>query len=171
MKNIEIERKFLIHKSDLPKKIKNYKHDNIIQGFLNLKPCIRVRKIGKKYFFTIKTLANKKLVNKAKSNDMVRMEYEIPIDKKTFNKLIKLCSGRIIDKDRYYIPYKNNVIELDIFNNSFKGLIYAEVEFNNLNNANNFVPPSWFYKEVTGIDKYKNNMLSCCKNIKSLLKY
>ena len=172
MKNIEIERKFLVRKKDINFDYKKYKHDEMIQGFIFLSPAIRVRKSGKKYYLTLKTKPPKSLNAK---NDIARTEYEVEISKKAFTGLIKMCKGRIIYKTRYYIPYiynkKNYIIELDVFKKSLKGLFYAEIEFDSLKSAYKIELPDWFYKDVTGIKKYKNTELSICKNIKNLLKY
>ena len=51
------------------------------------------------------------------------------------------------------------------------GLIYAEIEFNSVEKASKFNPPKWFYKDVTGIEKYKNTQLSICKNLKNVIEY
>ena len=166
--NLEIERKFLVKKEDLPKNLKSYKSKKIVQGFLSIKPCLRIRKAGDKFYFTIKTKPKKNL---SKVEDLVREEYEVEIPKRTFDTLIKKCEGKVLYKTRYYIPYGKRTIELDIFDKDFKGLIYAECEFKNVKEANSFHIPIWFYKEVTGIKKYKNTELSVCKNIKNILKY
>ena len=170
MKNVEIERKFLIRNIDLSFNYKKYTHEEIIQGFIYLNPAIRVRKADNKFYLTIKSKAPKSLKVK---NDIARSEYEIEISKKSFNDLLKICKGRIIYKTRYYLPYKYNkknyVIELDVFKKDLKGLIYAEIEFNSLKDAKNIVVPSWFFRDVTGLKKYKNTELSICKNIKNLL--
>ena len=49
MKNVEIERKFLVKKADINFDLKKYKHSKIAQGFLYIKPAIRVRKADDKY--------------------------------------------------------------------------------------------------------------------------
>jgi CYTH domain-containing protein len=168
MKNVEIERKFLVRKKDLCLNLSKYNRSDISQGFIYIKPAIRIRKIGDKYTLTIKTKPPKEV--KAK-NDLARTEYEIEIPKKCYNYLLKFCKGRIIKKTRYYIPHKQHVIELDIFKESLKGLIYAEIEFNSVKKAEKFKPLGWFYKEVTGIEKYKNTQLSICKNVKNVIEY
>ena len=168
LEQYEIERKFLVKRVDLPKNLKSYKSKKLVQGFLSIVPCLRVRKSGADYYFTIKTKPNKKF---DAISDLVRNEYEVPIPKKTFDALIKKCVGKVIYKTRYYIPYGTHTIELDIFEKDFKGLIYAECEFESVLEAKKFIVPSWFYKDVTGINKYKNTELSVCKNIKNILKY
>lgn len=168
MKNVEIERKFLVRKKDLSFALSKYKHYEISQGFIYIKPAIRIRKIGDKYTLTIKTKPPREI--KAK-NDLARTEYEIEIPKKCYNYLLKFCKGRVIKKTRYYIPYRQYVIELDIFKGDLNGLIYAEIEFESVKKAEKFKPLPWFYREVTGIEKYKNTQLSICKNIKNVLIY
>ena len=170
MKNIEIERKFLVKKQDLPKDYKKYNSYKIVQSFIYIKPAIRLRKVNNKYILTIK----EKLISIEKS-DLARKEHEFFIPKALYDALHKLIIGREIVKRRYNIPYKfgdkKYTIELDIFEKELKGLIYAEVEFDSIKDANRFIPPSWFYRDVTSIEKYKNTSLSICKDIKSMIKY
>ena len=170
MSNVEIERKFLVRKEDLPKNYKKYSSYKIIQSFIYLKPAIRLRKINGKYILTIK----EKLITAGKS-DLARKEHEFFIPKALYDALHKLIIGREIVKRRYNIPYKCNgkkyTIELDIFEKEYKGLIYAEVEFDSIKDADKFIAPSWFYRDVTSIDNYKNTSLSICKDVKSMLKY
>lgn len=172
MKNLEIEKKYLVRKENIPKKLSKYKHTKIEQVFIHFNPAIRARKMNKSYYFTVKCAPPKYFKS---SNDLVRTEYEFSISKKIYDNLIMFRKGIKISKTRYFIPYvlegKKYTIELDIFDKDFKGLIYAEVEFDSVKDANSFVPPDWFYKDVTGINKYKNTSLSVCKNIKNLLKY
>lgn len=173
MKNLEIERKYLVKKNDLAFDYKKYPCHKISQAFIYLKPAIRIRKSDDRFFLTVKSKPAKSF--KGIKDDLVRDEYEIEIDKTAYKYLSKLVYGRAIFKTRYLIPYrcknKNYTIELDVFEKELKGLLYAEVEFKNIKDAMNFNAPNWFFKDVTGIEKYKNTSLSICKNIKELLKY
>ena len=168
MNNIEIERKYIIRKMDISFNYKKYDSIKITQGFIYLKPAVRIRKSNDKYYFAIKSKPPK---NIKAMDDLVRTEYEIEIPKKAFMHFSKYVIGHMIKKTRYLIPFNKYTIELDVFEGEFKGLIYAEVEFNSVKEAEEFLPPIWFYKNVTGINKYKNTQLSICKNIKNLLKY
>lgn len=166
MKNVEIERKYIVKESSIPKEYKKCFHSKIEQAFIYLKPAIRIRKVDDKYYLTVKS---KPPIELGDVDDLARTEFEIEISKKAYIDLSKFCKGRIIKKTRYYIPYGNHTIELDIFDKDFKGLIYAEVEFKSVKEANKFKMPSWFYKDVTNIDKYKNTSLSICKNPENIV--
>lgn len=156
-KNLEIERKFLVKKENLPNDLKQYKYVEIEQGFISLKPCIRIRKSNDDYYLTIKTKSPKKY---NRYDDLVRGEYEFDISRSAYKKLYKKCDGIILKKTRYFIPYKKHILELDIFKNEYKGLIYCECEFESVKEANNFIPPDWVDREVTNIEKYNNTSLS-----------
>lgn len=160
MKNIEIEKKYLV--KEIPFSLSKYKKIDIEQSFIYIKPAIRIRKADNKYFLTIKSKAPDNIKCKP---DLARTEFEISITKKAYTDLSKHTVGRKIIKTRFLIPYKTHTIELDIFKGVYKGLMYAEVEFKNIKSANNFVAPKWFYKDVTGIEKYKNTSLAISKKI------
>lgn len=151
----EIERKFLI------KDISNinlslYRKRTIVQSYLysDLFSFIRKRiieeNLKKTYYYTVKTGKNGKYgIN----------EFEKEITEEEYNKLSPLKNINVIIKDRYYIPLSDNlIIELDVFKGIFEGIIFAEVEFKDENQALNFKIPNWFDKELTG--KVSNSMMS-----------
>ncbi|MFR2410921.1 MAG: adenylate cyclase, partial [[Clostridium] symbiosum] len=41
-----------------------------------------------------------------------------------------------------------------------EGLVLAEVEFQTEEDANSFIPPSWFTRDVTFSGEYQNSRLS-----------
>lgn len=136
---MEIERKFLV----------KYKPDNIkktieiTQYYLSYDPEVRIRSISNNFFYTIKS----------QSTSLERKEYEIEIDKETFDKFKNEAKSKIY-KHRSYINLENNLVaEMDTYLN---GLVVVEVEFSDITNANDFIPPTWFGKEVTYDKKYKN---------------
>ncbi|SEQ34103.1 CYTH domain-containing protein [Lachnospiraceae bacterium RM5] len=143
---MEIERKFLIKK--LPD-LTSYDYLIIEQGYLNTDPVIRVRKQNNKYVLTYKT-----------SGLLSREEYNLNLNKESYDHLIKKSDGNIITKYRYLIPYEGHMIELDIFKNTFEGLIIAEVEFDSIAEADSFTPPDWFGEDVTYLTKYHNSTMS-----------
>ena len=78
-----------------------------------------------------------------------------------FENLSKKVDGNVISKIRYKIPEKDGLtIELDIFKEKFDGLIYAEVEFPDIESAQKYNPPAYFGREVTDNSIYQNSSLS-----------
>lgn len=145
---MEIERKFLIPL--LPADYKSYPHLHIEQGYLSKEPVLRIRKEEDNYYFTYKS---KGLLS--------REEYNLPLNKESYEHLKKKSDGVLIIKTRYLIPYLNSyLIELDLFEGSYLGLVLAEVEFSSEEEANSFQPPSWFGKDVTQQARYQNSNLS-----------
>ncbi len=164
--NTEIERRFLLS-NDL---FESFDIDlnvlescEIMQGYLNIDPAIRIRKKNDKYYFCVKSSSKNK-----EGIALERVEYEIEISIEVFNSLLEKCDGIILEKSRYILPYKfdNNCynIEIDVFHKDYEGLIIAEVEFQSLDAANGFVPPAFLNNEITGIKGYSNADLSVNKN-------
>ena len=77
-----------------------------------------------------------------------------------YNKLIEYKIGRTIVKCRYRIPIGKYVAEVDKYLEDLEGLLVVEVEFNSLEDANNFEVPNWFGKEITEDLRYKNDNLA-----------
>jgi CYTH domain-containing protein len=145
---MEIERKYLIDK--LPDNIEKYPCKIIEQGYLCTDPVVRVRRSNDKYTLTYKG-----------SGLMMREEYNLPLDKKSYLHLREKIDGRLIAKHRYLIPLDEaHTIELDVFDGELAPLQLAEVEFASEAEANAFVPPSWFGEDVTFTTKYHNSTLS-----------
>ena len=148
MENIEIERKFLV--KEIPDKLDTFERIDMTQGYLNTNPVVRIRKENDDYVLTYKG-----------SGLLSRSEYNLPLNEESFNHLIKKCDGIIISKSRYKIPLKNNLIaELDIFKGDLDSLKLVEVEFNSVEEADNFIPPEWFGEDVTTDGRYHNSYIS-----------
>lgn len=143
---MEIERKFTI--KTLPENLESYPHAQITQAYLCTEPVMRIRKQDEEYIFTYK---GKGL--------MVREEYNLPLTKDAFKKLLPKADGNIISKTRYFIPCDKLLIELDLFT-SPTNLIMAEVEFPDEESALSFTPPAWFDKDVTNDPAYHNSNMS-----------
>ena len=143
---MEIERKFLV--KELPE-LNGVKHSKIKQGYFSIKPEGRVRKKDDEYYVTEKG-----------EGDLVREEKEYRIDEKSANVLFEMSKTYIIKKTRYYIPFGEYTIELDVYEGRHEGLVVAEVEFPSEQAALDFEPPRWFGQDITYDKSYKNMMLA-----------
>lgn len=146
----EIERKFLV--KELPPGLHRFESYPIAQGYLANETGgrhVRLRKRGKTASLTFKV---------GRSTD--REEREVKLSAKQFATLWPATAGRRLRKARYYIPWKGLTIEIDIYRGKNKGLIVAEVEFENQRDCRNFKPPTWFGHEVTGVKRYSNVRLA-----------
>ena len=145
---MEIERKFLV--AQLPDNLDNCNCRYIEQGYLSTKPVVRVRRDNDDYYLTYKG-----------SGMMAREEYNLPLTKDSYEHLIKKADGNIITKKRYEIPDGNGyTIELDIFDGAFNGTVIAEVEFNTIEEADNYIMPEFFTEDVTNNPEYHNSNMS-----------
>lgn len=147
---MEIERKYLIQKENLPFNLDTYSCYQIEQGYLSVEPVIRIRREEDRYELTYKSIGL-----------MTREERNLPLCKDAYLQLVKKIEGHLITKTRYKIPLSDDlIVELDVFQGKKAPLMLAEVEFPNLETANSFVPPAWFSKEVTFSGEYHNSVLS-----------
>lgn len=147
---MEIERKFLIKKEQLPENLSQYPCLHIEQGYLCTEPVVRIRRQNDEYYLTYKS---KGLLS--------REEYNLPLTEDAYYHLKEKADGIVICKDRYVIPEKDGLsIELDIFHEAYEGLLLAEVEFSSEEEAKSYMPPAWFGEDVTYSSKYHNSTLS-----------
>lgn len=167
---MEIERKFLLEEKNKvypspfnTKKLKkeilengkeitqNYirkKYFSKIKNELNLdfnfKPNqFRLRKYNKMYFLTIKS-----------KGIMTREEFEIKINKKTYDKYLKL-KKKSLKKYRLEKKKKNFLFEFDYFPKH--KILTVEIEFKTIKDAKKFKINA---KEVTKIKKYGSKQLA-----------
>jgi adenylate cyclase len=146
----EIERKFLLKR--LPEKLKQARRCVIAQGYLAAEPGgrhVRLRKKGKTASLTFKV-----------GRGAHREEREIKLGPKQFTALWPATVGRRLYKLRYEMPWKNFLIEIDIYRRKHKGLVVAEVEFPDRTACRKFKAPAWFGREVTGNKRYSNVRLA-----------
>lgn len=147
---MEIERKFLI--SQIPGEFDDFSCRQIEQAYLSTEPVLRIRKEDNTYYLTYK--------GKGK---MIREEYNLPLNKNAYEHLREKADGNIITKTRYLVPLADGLTaEVDLFKEPFSSLILAEVEFSSKEEADQFIPPSWFIKEVTFKNIFQNSYLSHC---------
>jgi CYTH domain-containing protein len=147
---MEIERKFLVQKQDLPDDLQRYPFRNIEQAYLCTEPVVRIRRQDDAYFLTYKS-----------KGLLAREEYNLPLTAKSYEHLKEKADGIILSKTRYLIPEKNGLtIELDLFDAPYEGLYLAEVEFASEEEARAYEPPAWFGEDVTYSTRYHNSRLS-----------
>jgi adenylate cyclase len=144
----EIERKFLVEgdfRSASTHRVK------IVQGYLSSVPerSVRVRIMGDKAWLNVKGIGN--------STGTTRFEWEKEITVKDAEELIKICEPGLIEKVRYFVPFKDRTFEVDEFLGENSGLIVAEIELSS--EGEPFEKPIWIGREVTGDTKYYNAML------------
>lgn len=152
----EIERKFLVNENKLPDNLENYPHKEIMQGYLSFEPEVRIRASKQdkktKYYLTKKS-----------DGAVVRDEEEKEISAEDFyDKLNRIGSDSLVRKTRYMIPLKDGLTaELDFYHNEeLKTLKTVEIEFRDLNSAQEFQKPEWFGKDVTDDKSLKNKNLA-----------
>lgn len=163
---MEIEKKYLV--KELPHNLDSYSKLEIEQGYLSTSnPVLRIRKSNDDYFITYKSRA---IPTEGKDRlALVSNEVELPISKEAYYHLLDKADYNIITKTRYLIDLDNNLTaELDLFHNKLEGLYFVEVEYPDEIAVKNFKPPSWFGKDVTFDDRFKNNYLIKVNNITEL---
>ncbi|MGM9789710.1 MAG: CYTH domain-containing protein [Candidatus Cryptobacteroides sp.] len=144
----EIEKKFLVA-GEFKESAK--KATRITQGYLSSVPerTVRVRVKGEKGYITVKGIGN--------DSGASRFEWEKEIPVEDVRDLLKICEPGVIDKTRYLVDCDGHTFEVDEFYGDNEGLVVAEVELGDENEA--FTRPSWLGEEVTGDKKYYNSML------------
>ena len=149
MSGWEIERKFLVRKSDA------YKHaafssSHIRQGYIAADGAtVRVRTRDDKAYLTIK--------GKSVNGGITRYEFEKEITPEEALHLLELCKGGVIDKRRYLVKSGEHVFEVDEFYGDNEGLVIAEVELEREDES--YEKPDFIGREVTGDRRFYNSHL------------
>ena len=157
---LEIERKFTVKK--LPDDLDNYEVHIIEQGYLSVVPAIRVRRQDENYYMTYKCHKDfAGMLSETSDGDIGKVEYNMPLDKASYDHLVEKADGNVIRKKRYVIPIQNGLnVELDIFDKPFEGRVLAEVEFPDEETAAAYKPEDWFDEDVTGDVRWSNAHMS-----------
>ena len=159
---MEIERKFAV--IEMPKNLENYEKEEIEQGYLCIKPTVRIRKSNDEYTINYKW-KQKGLEEKVAIQNI---EYTMPLTEENYRILLNKIENYLIKKDRYKIPIDNNLtVELDVFHGNLEGLVFAEVEFPNLEAAESFNKPEWLGKDLCFDKRFDNTSLSKVKKYTS----
>ena len=145
----EIERKFLVVSDAWQTAVTG--SSVLQQGYLssNAKATVRVR---------ITDDRQAVLTLKGAVDGISRPEYEYEIPVADARELLDMAEPHVIEKRRHLVPYGGLVWEVDVFLGRHAGLVVAEVELVDENQA---VPlPHWVGAEVTQDDRYNNASLS-----------
>ena len=151
----EIERKYLVKKTEwrlYKEHLQNHSIDigkKYCQGYIPTDngTTVRLRTVGKQGYLTIKS----KVVGHT------RAEYEYPIPYQDAQEMLEnLCLKPLIEKFRYKVELDDLTWEVDEFLGENEGLIVAEVELEDENQAINL--PYWINQEVRD-KKYFNSYL------------
>lgn len=143
----EIERKFLVKGNEWRSLAlgRTYRQGYIVSG---REQTVRVRVVGDQGYLTIK----------GPTVDYSRAEFEYPIPvEDALDMLSSLCQPPLIEKTRYRIELSGLIWEVDEFAGENQGLIIAEVELTDANQAIAF--PNWIGAEVSDDPRYYNSNL------------
>lgn len=144
---IEIERKFLVTGAAWRE---NATAIRCCQGYLcpGSGVTVRVRTMGEQGFLTVK--------GRGAGLARPEFEYAIPLADAT-ELLATLCVKPLIIKDRYRVEHAGLVWEVDVFAGENEGLVLAEVELTQPDQA--VILPGWVGTEVSGDPRYYNASL------------
>lgn len=163
--HMEIERKYTIN--NLPGDLSQYQYKKIEQGYLCNNPTIRIRKSNDDYILTYKSKLG--IGERKEGRAIIHNEVELPLTMEAYDKLVPKTEGNLISKTRYLVPLQDGLLaELDVFSGLLSGLVIVEVEFKDEESSNEFIPPSWFGKELSGDKRFSNYHLSTLSNCEEL---
>jgi len=152
---MEIEKKFLVDAKWMKDIRLSACHIlDIKQGYLSTDPerTVRVRIQNSSAFLTVKGKSE------VQNGFDTRKEIEISIGLDEAEQMMTLCD-KVLEKTRYIIPFCGYTFEVDEFKGKNYGLILAEVEINNINEAEKVELPEWIGDDVTGCPDYYNSRL------------
>ena len=138
---MEIERKFLIN--EFPSNLSEIERADMYQAYLSTNPVVRIRKKSKQgensYKLCIKG-----------EGTLVREEVEFSISEDEFLRLSNIINNKFIHKEFRTYKLENYILECSKVDfNGKNEFYYAEIEFNSVEEANNFTAPEFLKNEVT----------------------
>jgi adenylate cyclase len=102
---------------------------------------LRLRSKGSRFEITKKVPLNE--------NDLSEMiEYTIPLSEAEYLALGQV-RGKVLKKQRFNIQMEGARVEVGVYLGLLEGLVVIDVEFDDRDQKERFVPPSWFGSEVT----------------------
>ena len=147
----EIERKFLL--TEFPSHLFPFEHGIVYQGYVlsTDEEELRIREQipYNDNYESIYTICHKT------KGDLSRTETEQPIEKAIYDCLLKIIYPKqLIKKEYQHYKLDGYIVECNRVDEYW---MYCEVEFDTIEDANNFVKPDWFGAEVTSDKYYKLN--------------
>lgn len=77
-----------------------------------------------------------------------------------YQELLNAKEGRTIIKTRYKIPLQDGLnVDLDVFHDFFEGVCIAEIEYESVEQANNYKIPEWL-EETINLEKLANGYMA-----------
>ena len=143
--SIEIEHKYLTSNDSY--KEMAVSSQRISQGYLSRdkERTVRIRTKDDKGYITVKT----------KNVGDARNEFEYPIPQHDAYLLIEKCQPPVLEKERYIVPYKGFVWEIDEFKRELSGITLAEIELPS--SDTHYDIPAFIGQNVTGDPRYYNS--------------
>jgi CYTH domain-containing protein len=146
---VEIERKFLVKTDAWRDQVTHSERlrDGLVAREDDLK--VRVRSYGNRTTLCVKSARN--------GITREEFEYEIPADHAAA--IFALCTGRILEKTRHYVPGLTGTWEVDVYHGLLEGIVTAEIELPSETAVVSL--PDWVGEEITGDPRYsKTTMLT-----------
>ncbi len=146
----EIERRWLIKKDDIPFDLNAILREDQEQSYLDNNPEIIIRRNNMGESFYIASKSNKR------ENGLVKDKTEKTILEKDYNELYEEKQGNTIIKSRLITtdPETELTYVMDLYSNELSGIEILEIEFNSIEEANNFKAPEWVGEEITYNEDY-----------------
>lgn len=120
----------------------------------------RYRRKGNKFFHTIKKDTN---------DSMIREEIENYCTEEDFEQNKTRIIGSVISKTRFVVPYGEKNLEVDLYKCQLQGLSTVEVEFEDEDEAKDYIVPLCFGTEITNDLRYRNQQLAQTINPQELI--
>lgn len=136
---LEIEKRYLL--AGLPPGIESTGWRTVRQGYLAIDTTneVRLREVDGHCSLTVKN-----------GSGLAREEVELAISQAHFTQLWPLTAGRQLEKRRITLPWSSGTLFIDEYLSPVTFWL-AEVEFDSLEAAENFVPPVFVGPDVTEI--------------------
>lgn len=139
---IELEKTYLA--KFVPKDLANCDHSEMLDVYLpvaSLHPHLRLRKRGNILEMTKKTLVNQ-------NDSSSQLEQTIKLAQDEFDALVQV-DGKRVRKVRHYLKQDGRTMEIDVFQDALAGLVLVDVEFDSVEEKDNFQMPDFCLVEVT----------------------